>query len=228
MPDSIAADSVGIVTPQKAHFDTPIDLECSRVLAAYDIVYETYGNLNADKSNAVLICHALSSHHHAAGYHSIDDKKPGWWDSCIGPGKAIDTSKFFVVCPNNLGGCHGSTGPSSINPETGKPWGSDFPMVTVKDWVNVQARLSDHLGIDCWAAIVGGSLGGMQVMQWSIDYPDRLKNAIVIASTAKLSAQKNNCFLIPFRFLPAFTSLSYVFSITRGTAPKISGCTSFM
>ena len=116
-------------------------------------------------------------------------KSPGWWEACVGPGKAIDTKKFFVVCPNNLGGCHGSTGPSSINPETSKPWGSDFPMMTVKDWVKVQARLADYLGIECWAAVVGGSLGGMQVLQWSIDFPDRLKHAVVIASTAKLTAQ---------------------------------------
>lgn len=189
MPDSIAADSVGIVTPQKVHFDQKIELECSKVLPAYDLVFETYGEFNKEKNNAVLICHALSSHHHAAGYHSKEDKKPGWWENCIGPGKAIDTNKFFVVCPNNLGGCHGSTGPSSINPQTNRPWGSDFPMMTVKDWVKVQARLADYLGIECWAAVIGGSLGGMQVLQWSIDFPTRLKNAVVIASTPKLSAQ---------------------------------------
>lgn len=189
MPDSIATDSVGIVTPQTVHFDQAIELECSKVLPAYDIIYESYGELNANKSNAVLICHALSSHQHAAGYHSMEDKRPGWWEHCIGPGKAIDTNKFFVVCPNNLGGCHGSTGPSSINPETQRPWGSDFPMMTVKDWVKVQAQLSDHLGIATWAAVIGGSLGGMQVLQWAIDFPDRLEHAVVIASTPKLSAQ---------------------------------------
>ncbi len=189
MTDTIAADSVGIVTPQTVHFDQKIELECSKFLPAYDLVYESYGELNASKNNAVLICHALSSHHHAAGYHSTEDTKPGWWENCIGPGKAIDTNKFFVVCPNNLGGCHGSTGPSSINPETKRPWGSDFPMMTVKDWVKVQARLADYLGISCWAAVIGGSLGGMQVLQWSIDFPERLKNAVVIASTPKLSAQ---------------------------------------
>lgn len=189
MPDSIAADSVGIVTPETVHFDQAIELECSKVLAAYDIIYESYGQLNARKTNAVLICHALSSHQHAAGYHSMEDKRPGWWEHCIGPGKAIDTNKFFVVCPNNLGGCHGSTGPSSINPETQRPWGSDFPMMTVKDWVKVQAQLSDHLGIASWAAVIGGSLGGMQALQWAIDFPDRLEHALVIASTPKLSAQ---------------------------------------
>lgn len=189
MPTSIPADSVGLVTPQTAHFAEPLELECRRSLAGYDIVYETYGSLNAARDNAVLICHALSGHHHAAGYHSMDDAKPGWWDECIGPGKVIDTTRFFVVSLNNLGGCNGSTGPSSLNPATGKNFGPDFPMVTVKDWVNVQVRLADHLGIAQWAAIVGGSLGGMQVLQWAIDYPERLRHAVVIASAPKLSAQ---------------------------------------
>lgn len=164
-------------------------LECGRTMAGFDIVYETYGQLNAQGDNAVLICHALSGHHHAAGYHSMEDGKPGWWDECIGPGKVIDTRKFFVVALNNLGGCAGSTGPSSINPETGRQYGPDFPMVTVKDWVNVQVRLADHLNVVQWAAIVGGSLGGMQVMQWTIDFPDRIRHAVVIASAPKLSAQ---------------------------------------
>lgn len=189
MPVSIPSDSVGIVSPQLARFEEPLTLECARTLNAYDIMYETYGTLNADASNAVLVCHALSGHHHAAGYHSADDSKPGWWDSCIGPGKAIDTRKFFVVALNNLGGCNGSTGPASLNPETGQNYGPDFPMVTVKDWVQVQARLSDRLGVQQWAAIVGGSLGGMQVLQWAIDFPERLRHAIVIASAPKLSAQ---------------------------------------
>ncbi len=189
MPAVIPADSVGLVTPQTIHVDTPLTLECKRVLPAYDLVYETYGELNAMGDNAVLICHALSGHHHAAGYHAMDDSKPGWWDECIGPGKVIDTRRFFVVALNNLGGCHGSTGPASINPETGQNWGPDFPLVTVKDWVQVQARLADHLGIDQWAAVVGGSLGGMQVLQWSVDYPERLRHAVVIASAPKLSAQ---------------------------------------
>jgi len=150
---------------------------------------ETYGTLNAEKSNAVLICHALSGHHHAAGFHSAEDKKPGWWDSAIGPGKPIDTNLFFVVSVNNLGGCHGSTGPTSINSETGQPFGPDFPVVTVRDWVNSQAKLADRLGIERWAAVVGGSLGGMQAMQWAIDFPDRLGHALVIASASKLTAQ---------------------------------------
>jgi len=150
---------------------------------------ETYGKLNAERSNAVLICHALSGDHHAAGYHSPDDDKPGWWDACIGPGKAIDTSKFFVVCLNNLGGCAGSTGPTSINPETKKHYGPDFPIVTVRDWVKSQAMLADRLGIEKWAAVVGGSLGGMQVLRWAISYPERLGSAVCIAAAPKLSAQ---------------------------------------
>ncbi|WP_422418012.1 homoserine O-succinyltransferase MetX [Pseudomonas sp. GZD-222] len=182
-------DSVGLVTPQLAQFNEPLALACGRSLATYELVYETYGTLNSAASNAVLICHALSGHHHAAGYHSPDDRKPGWWDSCIGPGKPIDTNRFFVVSLNNLGGCNGSTGPSSINPLTGKPYGADFPVLTVEDWVHSQARLADRLGIRQWAAVVGGSLGGMQALQWTITYPDRVRHCLDIASAPKLSAQ---------------------------------------
>lgn len=189
MPESLPANSVGLVTPETISFERPLELCSGRVLPRYDLVVETYGTLNASKSNAVLICHALSGNHHAAGYHSLDEKKPGWWDSAIGPGKPIDTNRFFVVSLNNLGGCHGSTGPTSIDPETGELYGPDFPIVTVRDWVNSQARLADHLGIARWAAVVGGSLGGMQALQWSIDYPDRLAYALVIASSPRLSAQ---------------------------------------
>ncbi len=189
MPRIFPADSVGLVTPQRMDVQEPLTLACARVLDSYTLVYETYGTLNADKSNAVLICHALSGHHHAAGYHHENETKAGWWDNCIGPNKAIDTNQFFVVALNNLGGCHGSSGPSSLNPETGRIYGPDFPLVTVRDWVQVQARLSDYLGIDCWAAIVGGSLGGMQVLQWSVDFPARLRSAVIIASAPKLSAQ---------------------------------------
>ncbi|MDF1762602.1 MAG: homoserine O-acetyltransferase [Oleibacter sp.] len=189
IPDSLFDKSVGIVTPKVEHFSQPLTLRSGRVLNEYDLIYETYGTLNADASNAILICHALSGDHHAAGYHSKDDKKPGWWDTCIGPGKAIDTRRFFVVALNNLGGCAGSTGPTSINPETGKEFGPEFPILAVRDWVNSQARLADVLGIDCWAAVVGGSLGGMQVLRWSIQFPDRVKHAVVIASAPKLSAQ---------------------------------------
>ncbi|MFC3608296.1 homoserine O-succinyltransferase MetX [Stutzerimonas tarimensis] len=189
MPTAFAADSVGLVSPQTASFDEPLALACGRLLGSYELIYETYGQLNASRSNAVLICHALSGHHHAAGYHSPQDRKPGWWDSCIGPGKPIDTNRFFVVALNNLGGCNGSTGPSSLNPATGKPYGADFPMVTVEDWVHSQARLADRLGISQWAAVVGGSLGGMQALQWTISYPERVRHCLAIATAPRLSAQ---------------------------------------
>ncbi|WP_148861514.1 homoserine O-succinyltransferase MetX [Marinobacter fonticola] len=189
MPDSLPPDSVGLVQPQTLHFSEPLTLACGQALPHYDLVVETYGELNADASNAVLICHALSGHHHAAGFHSMDERKPGWWDSCIGPGKPIDTDKFFVVSLNNLGGCHGSTGPTSVNPDNGRAYGPDFPVVTVKDWVDSQAQLADRLGVQQWAAVVGGSLGGMQALQWSLSYPERIRHAVVIASTPRLTAQ---------------------------------------
>ena len=190
MPPTFPPDSVGLVTPQTAHFDEPLALDCGRTLAEYEMVYETYGTLNADRSNAVLICHALSGDHHVAGYYDEDDPgKPGWWDNCIGPGKPIDTRAFFVVCCNNLGGCKGSTGPTAINPENRKPYGPDFPIVTVKDWVRSQARLADRLGVTQWAAVIGGSLGGMQAMQWAITFPDRVRHSLVIAAAPRLSAQ---------------------------------------
>ena len=189
MSETIPADSVGLVKPQMLAFDTPLALDCGRSLSSYELVYETYGKLNAEASNAILICHALSGDHHAAGYHSQEDRKAGWWESCIGPGKPIDTNYFFVVSVNNLGGCKGGTGPMSINPDKSKPYGPDFPIVTVKDWVRSQARLADALGIEQWAAVVGGSLGGMQAMQWAIDFPERLRHSVVIAAAPKLSAQ---------------------------------------
>lgn len=189
MPAVIPEDSVGIVEPRIIEFNEPLKLQCGRTLDSYHLIVETYGELNNDCSNAILICHALSGNHHAAGYNSMDDKKPGWWESAIGPGKAIDTNKFFVISLNNLGGCHGSTGPNQTNPETNKPYGPDFPIVTVNDWVESQVRLADHLGIQQFAAIIGGSLGGMQAMQWAIDYPDRLRHCVVIAAAPKLSAQ---------------------------------------
>ncbi len=181
--------SVGRVTPETLSVTTPLALDCGKTLGAYDLVYETYGRLNAERSNAVLICHALSGNHHAAGWHDETDAKPGWWDKCIGPGKMIDTDRFFVVCVANLGAYNGSTGPGSINPDTGRHYGPDFPVLTVADWVRSQDVLREHLGISVWVAIVGGSLGGMQVMQWAIDFPDRLRHAVVIASAPKLSAQ---------------------------------------
>lgn len=189
IPAFSAADSVGIVVPRTLHFDEPLTLACARVLPGYEIVFETYGELNAAHSNAVLICHALSGDHHAAGWHSADDRKPGWWDNCIGPGKPIDTNRFFVVSLNNIGGCGGSTGPCSIDPATGRIWGPDFPAVRVRDWVSTQIRLADHLGIERWAAVIGGSLGGMQAMRWAVDHPGRVAHCIVIAAALKLSAQ---------------------------------------
>ncbi len=181
--------SVGIVTPQSVRFDTPLHLKSGAVLDSYELVYETYGELNAAKSNAILVCHALSGNHHVAGAYADQPKSLGWWDNMIGPGKPIDTHKFFVIGVNNLGGCHGSTGPASINAKTGKPYGADFPVVTVEDWVETQVRLADHLGIDCFAAIMGGSLGGMQAMRWTLDFPTRVRHALVIAAAAKLTAQ---------------------------------------
>lgn len=190
MPVSFSSDSVGLVSPQTAYFTEPLALDCGRTLADYQLVYETYGTLNAAASNAILICHALSGDHHAAGhYEYAETSKPGWWDNCIGPGKPIDTEHFFVVCCNNLGGCKGSTGPTAMNPNTRKPYGPDFPIVTVKDWVRSQARLADQLGIQQWAAVIGGSLGGMQAMQWAITFPNRVRHALVIAAAPRLSAQ---------------------------------------
>jgi homoserine O-acetyltransferase len=181
--------SVGIVAPQTAHFTEPLTLKSGDVLSQYHLVYETYGKLNADKSNAVMICHALSGNHHVAGQYTEADKNPGWWDNLIGPGKPLDTNKFFVIGLNNLGGCHGSSGPLSTNPATDKVWGATFPVVTVEDWVNSQVRLADYLGIQQLAAIVGGSLGGMQALQWTIAYPERVRHALVIASAPNLTAQ---------------------------------------
>jgi homoserine O-acetyltransferase len=152
-------------------------------------VYETYGTLNTAKSNAILICHALSGHHHVAGYYADEPNNIGWWDNMVGPGKPIDTEKFFVVGLNNLGGCHGSTGPGSIDPATGKPYGSSFPVITVEDWVESQARLADRLGVTQFAAVVGGSLGGMQALQWSLAYPERVRHVLAIASAPRLTAQ---------------------------------------
>ena len=181
--------SVGIVTPKSVHFDTPLHLKSSAVLDSYELVYETYGELNAAKSNSILICHALSSNHHVAGSYADNPKDIGWWNNMIGPGKPIDTRKFFVVGVNNLGGCHGSTGPASINVKTGRLYGADFPMVTVQDWVATQVQLANHLGIKQFAVIAGGSLGGMQALQWTLDFPDRVRHALVIAAAAKLTAQ---------------------------------------
>ncbi len=183
------SDSVGIVTPQAFHFSQALPLQNGSQIADYTLMVETYGELNADKSNAVLICHALNASHHVAGYYADDPKNIGWWDNMVGPGKAVDTNRFFVIGINNLGSCFGSTGPMHTNPATGKPYGAEFPVVTVEDWVNAQARVADRFGIQQFAAVMGGSLGGMQALAWSLLYPDRLRHCIVIASTPKLSAQ---------------------------------------
>jgi len=183
------SNSIGIVSAKRAQFDTPLVFRSAAVLPHYELVYETYGTLNADKSNAILICHALSGHHHVAGYYADDPRNIGWWDNMIGPGKPVDTDKFFVIGVNNLGGCHGSTGPSSIEPETGQPYGANFPVITVEDWVNSQARLADLLGIRQFAAVVGGSLGGMQALQWSLTFPERVRHVLAIATAPHLTAQ---------------------------------------
>lgn len=183
--------SLGVVSPQSMHFDAPLPLQSGASIAGYQLVYETYGELNADRSNAVLVCHALNASHHVAGIYLKEDgsKSVGWWDNMVGPGKPLDTDRFFVIGVNNLGSCFGSTGPMHVNPATGKPYGASFPVVTVEDWVHAQARLADALGIRQFAAVMGGSLGGMQALAWSLLYPDRLRHCMVIASTPKLSAQ---------------------------------------
>ena len=184
-----ASQSVGAVAPQRAGFLEPLILKAGKTLASYELVYETYGTLNAERSNAVLVCHALSGSHHVAGWYADDPRKVGWWDNLVGPGKPIDTERFFVIGVNNIGGCHGSTGPGSIDRATGQPYGASFPVVTVEDWVVSQARLMDRLGIERLAAAVGGSLGAMQAMQWTLSFPDRIGHALVVAAAARLSTQ---------------------------------------
>ncbi len=180
---------MGAVLAQRARFDVPLRLQSGAELPSFELAYETYGRLNPARSNAVLVCHALNASHHIAGHYADDPENVGWWDNMVGPGKPLDTERFFVVGVNNLGGCHGSTGPMSINPATGKPWGGDFPVVTVEDWVAAQARLADFLGVQRFAAVMGGSLGAMQALQWTISFPERVGHALVIAATPKLSAQ---------------------------------------
>ena len=181
--------SVGQVTPQSMHFAQPLPLTSGAQLRDYTLVYETYGTLNAERSNAVLVCHALNASHHVAGTYAGQDRSEGWWDNLIGPGKPLDTDRFFVIGVNNLGSCFGSTGPMQNNPDTGRPYGADFPVVTVEDWVDAQARLLDALGIEQLAAVIGGSLGGMQALSWSLRYPLRLRHCIAVATAPNLSAQ---------------------------------------
>jgi homoserine O-acetyltransferase len=182
-------NSVGSVVAQKTRFDTPIRLKSGAELPSYELAYETYGELNAARSNAVLVCHALNASHHVAGCYQNDKENIGWWDNLVGPGKPLDTRRFFVVGSNYLGSCFGSTGPASVNPATGKPWGADFPVVTVEDWVEAQRRLADRLGIERFAAVIGGSLGAMQALQWTLSYPERIRHSIVIAAAPRLTPQ---------------------------------------
>ncbi|HJV60861.1 MAG TPA: homoserine O-acetyltransferase [Albitalea sp.] len=182
-------NSLGHVTPQSRHFAEPLPLQSGAQLADYTLVYETYGALNADRSNAVLVCHALNASHHVAGTYAGQDRSEGWWDNLVGPGKPLDTDRFFVIGVNNPGSCFGSTGPMHTNPATGRPYGADFPVVTVEDWVDAQARLMEALGIEQLAAVMGGSLGGMQALGWSLRYPERLRHCIAIATAPNLSAQ---------------------------------------
>jgi homoserine O-acetyltransferase/O-succinyltransferase len=178
-----------IAVPQSMHFETALPLQSGASIRAYDLSFETYGTLNADKSNAVLICHALNASHHVAGVYEGQPKSEGWWDTMIGPGKPVDTNEFFVIGVNNLGSCFGSTGPMQLNPDTGKIYGADFPVVTVQDWVDAQARLLDALGIQTLAAVMGGSLGGMQALSWTLQYPERVRHAVVVASAPNLTAE---------------------------------------
>ena len=184
-----APGSVGVVVPQRMRFDAPLALRSGASIAGYELVYETYGTLNAERSNAVLVCHALNAGHHVAGTYADAPNDVGWWDNMVGPGKPLDTDRFFVVGVNNLGSCFGSTGPMSIDPATGKPYGPDFPVVTVEDWVHAQARLADALGIERFAAVMGGSLGGMQAIAWTTLYPSRVAHCVAVAAAPKLSAQ---------------------------------------
>lgn len=186
---AVPTEGVGLVVPKTAHFDLPLPLRSGAVLPEYHLVYETYGELNAARNNAVLVCHALNASHHVAGWYAEDPKNVGWWDNMVGPGKPLDTNRFFVLGVNNVGGCHGSTGPTSIDPACGKPYGARFPVVTVEDWVAAQVRLADRLGIERFCAVMGGSLGAMQALQWTIDQPQRVAHAVVIAAAPKLSTQ---------------------------------------
>lgn len=181
--------SVGDVSPEDLQFDEPLQLRSGASLGPYALRIETYGQLNAARSNAVLVCHALNASHHVAGTYAGQAKSEGWWDNLVGPGKALDTDRFFVIGVNNLGSCFGSTGPMHVNPATGRVWGADFPVVTVHDWVDAQARVLDRLGITRLAAVLGGSLGGMQALDWALRYPERVEHCIAIATAPNLSAQ---------------------------------------
>ena len=189
MSSALSSQSVGVITPQVVRFDAPFQFSSGATLDQHELIFETYGQLNAAATNAVLICHALSGSHHAAGVNDATEQRPGWWDLVIGPGKPIDTNRLFVVCSNNLGGCDGSTGPNTLMPGSNTPWGSQFPQPQVRDWVRSQKLLAEHLGISRWAAVVGGSLGGMQALQWAVDFPDWVEHCVALASAPGLTAQ---------------------------------------
>jgi homoserine O-acetyltransferase len=212
--------SIGHVTPQSLHFAEPLPLVCGGRLADYTLVYETYGTLNAARSNAVLVCHALNASHHVAGTYEGVEKSTGWWDNLVGPGKPLDTNRFFVIGVNNPGSCFGSTGPMHVNPATGRIYGADFPVVTVEDWVDAQARLMSALGIERLAAVIGGSLGGMQALSWTLRHPQRIGHSIAVATAPNLSAQNIAFNEVARRAIvtdPDFHGGHYV---AHGTIPK--------
>jgi len=206
--------------PQSMHFAAALPLQSGEALRDYSLSFETYGRLNADKSNAVLICHALNASHHVAGVYEGQDKSEGWWDNMIGPGKSLDTNKFFVIGVNNLGSCFGSTGPMHINPDSGRVYGVDFPVVTVEDWVNAQARLLDALGIEVLAAVMGGSLGGMQALSWALQYPNRVRHAVVVASAPNLTAENIAFNEVARRAITTDPDLHGGHFYEHGTVPK--------
>ena len=219
-PRHLAPGDVGLVTPRDFIYNKPFTFKSGQVIPQFTLRYETYGRLNATRDNAVLICHALSGDHHCAGWHSPDDRKPGWWNNLIGPGKAVDTNRFFVVCANVLGGCQGSTGPSSIDPESGGAYGTRFPFVTIRDMVRAQKLLLDHLGILELHAIIGGSMGGMQALLFAIEYPRFIRRVVAMATTARESAQAiafNEVGRQAIMQDPAWNHGDY----TRDTGPKV-------
>ena len=209
-----------IVTPQSMHFADRLPLKSGASVRDYSLSFETYGTLNANRSNAVLICHALNASHHVAGVYAGQDRSEGWWDNMIGPGKPLDTDRFFVIGVNNLGSCFGSTGPMHVSPDTGRVYGADFPVVTVEDWVNAQARLLDALGIQVLAAVMGGSLGGMQALSWTLQYPDRVRHAVVIASAPNLTAENIAFNEVARRAITTDPDFYGGHFYSRGTVPK--------
>jgi homoserine O-acetyltransferase len=216
----VQSGSVGYVTSQAMRFEEPLELASGARIADYELRYETYGSLNAARDNAVLVCHALNASHHVAGRYAERPDQVGWWDNMVGPGRPVDTRRFFVVGVNNLGSCFGSTGPMSVNPATGHPYGAAFPLVTVEDWVNAQARLADRLGIRRFAAVMGGSLGAMQALSWTIQYPERIGHCVAIAIAPRLSAQNiafNDVARTAIRSDPDFHGGDYY---SKGVVPK--------